>query len=211
MDPNQTPNQPNTFIDPAPVPPAATVAAAVPPVPEYPAANPLPVAVQPVVSDQPVVSEQPWMYPGQSVASMPAFMQTPDPTMQQTAPNMPTDVPMDVLAAENPNKSYLVALLLSYFLGIVGADRFYLGRTGSAIVKLLTLGGLGIWQIIDVLMVAFGKLTAKDDPRPLLGFAKEYAWAKILTIVLITISLLMIGGFIILVVVSAITAFQTVG
>lgn len=211
MDPNQTPNQPNTFIDPTPVPPAVPPTAVVPLTSDYSAVNPASVAAEPVVSAQPVVSEQPWMPPSQPAAAMPAFMQPPDPTMQQTAPNMPTDVPMEVLASENPNKSYLVALLLSYFLGGIGADRFYLGRIGSGVAKLLTLGGLGIWYIVDMLLIAFGRLTAKDDPRPLLGFAKEYAWVKILAIVLIIINLLIIGGFIILVIVAAITAFQAVG
>ena len=47
------------------------------------------------------------------------------------------------------SKSYVVTLLLSVFLGLWGADRFYLGRTRSALFKLFTFGGFGYWWLID--------------------------------------------------------------
>ena len=53
-----------------------------------------------------------------------------------------------------PEKSWLVALLLSLFLGFFGADRFYIGRTRSAIAKLVTLGCLGIWWLSDIILIA---------------------------------------------------------
>ena len=59
-------------------------------------------------------------------------------------------------------KSYVTALLLSFFLGGLGVDRFYLGYTGLGIAKLLTLGGLGIWALIDFIMIALRKVTAAD-------------------------------------------------
>ncbi|GAA1470518.1 hypothetical protein HD594_000040 [Microbacterium thalassium] len=49
-----------------------------------------------------------------------------------------------------------MTLLLSYFLGFFGADRFYLGKTQSALVKLFTLGGFGYWWLIDLLITLFG-------------------------------------------------------
>ena len=51
-------------------------------------------------------------------------------------------------------RSWRVALLLSIFLGFFGADRFYIGRTRSAIVKLLLLGGYGIWWLSDFILIA---------------------------------------------------------
>ncbi len=53
-----------------------------------------------------------------------------------------------------PPRSYRVALLLSLFLGPFGADRFYLGRTKSAIVKLVTLSCFGIWWLSDFILIA---------------------------------------------------------
>jgi TM2 domain-containing membrane protein YozV len=51
-------------------------------------------------------------------------------------------------------KSWMVAFLLSIFLGFFGADRFYIGRTRSAIVKLVTLGCLGVWWLSDIILIA---------------------------------------------------------
>ncbi|MCK4352600.1 TM2 domain-containing protein [candidate division WOR-3 bacterium] len=55
-------------------------------------------------------------------------------------------------------KDWLVALLLSIFLGGLGIDRFYLGYIGLGILKLLTGAGLGIWWLIDLILIACNKL-----------------------------------------------------
>lgn len=52
------------------------------------------------------------------------------------------------------SKHATVALLLSIFFGIFGVDRFYLGYVGTGILKLVTLGGLGVWWIIDIARIA---------------------------------------------------------
>ena len=59
-------------------------------------------------------------------------------------------------------KSKVVALILSIFLGELGIDRFYLGYIGTGILKLITCGGFGIWWLIDLIMIATGKLKPKD-------------------------------------------------
>jgi TM2 domain-containing membrane protein YozV len=51
-------------------------------------------------------------------------------------------------------KRWLTAFGLSLFLGMLGGDRFYLGRAGTGLLKLLTLGGFGVWALIDLILVA---------------------------------------------------------
>ena len=48
------------------------------------------------------------------------------------------------------------------FVGTFGIHRFYLGYIGIGIIQLLTLGGLGIWSLIDLIRIAIGDLTPKD-------------------------------------------------
>lgn len=55
-----------------------------------------------------------------------------------------------------PVKSQTVTFILSWLLGVLGVDRFYLGYVGLGILKLVTLGGLGIWALIDFAMVGMG-------------------------------------------------------
>ena len=51
------------------------------------------------------------------------------------------------------DKEYIFALLFSIFLGYLGIDRFYMGQVGIGIGKLLTLGGCGIWYLIDIILI----------------------------------------------------------
>lgn len=63
---------------------------------------------------------------------------------------------------ELSEKSWLTTLLLCIFLGCLGIHRFYVGKTGTGIVWLLTCGCLGIGVIVDIIKIICGNFTDKD-------------------------------------------------
>jgi hypothetical protein len=77
---------------------------------------------------------------------------------QPAAPPAPAAAPTSSLPGR-PVKSFVATWLFALLLGSFGADRFYLGKTGTAIAKLVTLGGLGLWTLIDLIIVLTGRTT----------------------------------------------------
>lgn len=53
-------------------------------------------------------------------------------------------------------KRILPAMLLCFFFGWLGVHRFYVGKVGTGILQLLTFGGLGIWALIDFIVIVVG-------------------------------------------------------
>jgi len=53
-------------------------------------------------------------------------------------------------------------LLLCFFIGVIGAHRFYVGKIGTGLLMVFTLGGLGIWTFIDLILIIVGKFKNKD-------------------------------------------------
>lgn len=69
---------------------------------------------------------------------------------------------MPAAQAEGEGKSQIVALILAALVGALGIHRFYLGYTGIGIAQLLTLGGCGVWALIDLIRIITGDLKPKD-------------------------------------------------
>ncbi len=53
-------------------------------------------------------------------------------------------------------------ILLCFFLGSLGIHRFYAGKIGTGILMIITLGGLGIWTLIDLIMIIIGNFKDKE-------------------------------------------------
>lgn len=67
---------------------------------------------------------------------------------------------------EYSDKNWTTALLLCLFLGTIGVHRFYVGKIGTGILMIVTLGGFGIWVLVDLIMIIVGKFADKQA-RPL--------------------------------------------
>ena len=72
---------------------------------------------------------------------------------------------MSTINSDASSKSRLAALLLCLFLGVLGVHRFYVGKVGTGVLMLITGGGLGIWVLIDLIMIIVGSFRDKDG-RP---------------------------------------------
>ena len=79
----------------------------------------------------------------------------PEPTMPPAQERAPEPAPPQQLAPSTlaPDKSGLVTFLLWLVLGLLGGHRYYLGRTRTAILQTLTLGGLGLWWLLDLFLL----------------------------------------------------------
>jgi hypothetical protein len=60
------------------------------------------------------------------------------------------------------SRSRLAAALLCFFLGVIGVHRFYVGKIGTGVLMVVTFGGLGIWALIDLIVILVGSFRDKE-------------------------------------------------
>lgn len=88
----------------------------------------------------------------------------PTPAMPAPATTFPNGKPMvDAKGRPASPKSRLAAVLLAWFFGVFGVHRFYVGKVGTGILMILTLGGLGIWVLVDMIMILVGSFKDKQE------------------------------------------------
>ena len=78
---------------------------------------------------------------------------------------MPPKPTVDEFGNPVSPKSRLAAALLAWFLGVLGIHRFYVGKVGTGILMIVTLGGLGIWALIDFIVILVGSFKDKEGRR----------------------------------------------
>ncbi|KNC18211.1 hypothetical protein AC792_12770 [Arthrobacter sp. RIT-PI-e] len=87
-------------------------------------------------------------------------------------------------------KPFIVTWILALLLGGLGVDRFYLGKIGTGVLKLITLGGLGIWALIDLIITLTGDRKDKNG----LPINDTYARHKTMAIIVSIVVTLVLAG-----------------
>jgi hypothetical protein len=85
---------------------------------------------------------------------------------QQQRAAMPSQ--QGLARAVDPNvspKLLLPAVLLCFWFGVFGVHRFFVGKVGTGLLQLFTFGGLGIWALIDLIILVCGAFTDSEGRK----------------------------------------------
>lgn len=124
-------------------------------------------ADEPTPAPQPPTPQTPPPPPPSSsaVPATPTYATAPG-APAATHPTFPNGKPaVNELGEPVAVQSRLAAALLCWFLGVFGVHRFYVGKVGTGILMIFTLGGLGIWALIDFIMILMGSFRNKEGKK----------------------------------------------
>ncbi len=63
-------------------------------------------------------------------------------------------VKSDRRVSKDKKVNWVLTLIMSIVFGCLGVDRFLMGHVGLGILKLITLGGCGVWWLVDLILIA---------------------------------------------------------
>jgi len=132
--------------------------------------------------------------------------QNTQPPIENTPPEIPQPTTPIVVVKKSPRqRHFLAAFFISFFWGVFGVDRMYMGYWGLGILKLISAGGFGIWVIVDLYLIMGGYMRDKQG-REMLQIAEYKKFARD-TIVILSAS---IGIIILITGISLITTLPQI-